>query len=194
MPDFSVDRIMKDSSGAMDACAKESEKGQSECYSKIASVLQTSDTDQALKACSSIKEEEAKRTCYQNILAAQNITEIKFGLCSKIDMVDLTLRCQQDIFNNIKATNADFAFQVCNAMPDPLGTERSPRGDCIQEIIRVQNGTDAKLTICNKIDRDDWKKSCIENIANEEQDPVKAMAICNEINENNFRQHCYKGI
>jgi hypothetical protein len=193
-PDMSPERITKDINGAMNDCAKSPEKEQAGCYATIAEVFRTTDPDKGFQTCSLIKDDDTKRGCYDDLLKAQNDPKIKLNICLKVNMPDLKQACLDDASQALMEVDSESAFQACSAMPEPKNSERTPKQDCIDKLIQVQNSIDAKLAICKKVDNIDWKKTCIEQIANEEANATKAIAICDEIkNDDNFKQHCYGG-
>ncbi|MFH0978050.1 MAG: hypothetical protein V1837_01980 [Candidatus Woesearchaeota archaeon] len=194
-PDLSEERITKDSTGAMADCSKASDNEQIGCYQRISEVLQTTDQETALNACSLILDLNAKKGCYESIFESQPDFKVRFNLCMRFDVEDIKIKCLETVSVALATTDLDLALQACKAMPVPKDSDSGPIYDCLQNLIRLQNNTSPKLRLCNEISRQDWRNNCIEQLAKEEKDPVQALSVCNNISDDqNFKEHCYGDI
>jgi len=186
-PNLSDEKIKNDPANAINICTKAPDNEQVNCYMRISEVLRTTDPDAAFQACSSIKDDNPKRGCYEDLFRAQNNTDVKIKLCTQVDLPDIKKGCLEELAREEKDIKK--AVALCNEIKD----DNNFKEHCLNEIASGSASTDidANLALCDARTGNS-RDQCYQGIGTSlfETQPAKGVEVCNKINDNSIKNNC----
>lgn len=184
-PKFSDEQILKDPEGALKTCEGVGGEQQNNCFLRVSDVVGTTNLAAAMQACSSVKDDNSKRGCFDQLIKKQNDTDSKLEVCKNVGFPDMERGCLEDLAKVEK--DAKKAMSICNEIKD----DNNFREHCLNLVVGSSSDVDVRLSACGLREGMD-KDNCYQGIGTSlfETNPSKGMEVCNKISDKSTRNNC----